>query len=55
MKYSRAQDVAVIRSAIKTGRPSRRRLAHRIAKKYGFTGISVILEAFYDKKKERKQ
>jgi hypothetical protein len=55
MKYSREQDIKSIRASFKTGKPKRRALVKRLYKKYGFTGIGIIINALFPYTKRKRK
>jgi hypothetical protein len=55
MKYTREQDIKAIRSCVKTGKPKMRGLNKRLVKKYGFKGMSLVINALFPYKNKEKK
>jgi hypothetical protein len=54
MKYSREQDIAAIKSCIKTGHPEMHGLNKRLIKKYGAGSMHLVITALFPFKKRRR-
>jgi hypothetical protein len=55
MKYSREQDIAAIKSCVKTGHPKMHSLNKRLIKKYGAKSMYLVITALFPFKKKKNK